>query len=82
MTPDFFEGLTDEDLALQCDAWRYASESHERGRRYGLAKWCRRLSNAHADELIRRQTARSALEFQGRQQAFPMPESILRPPTA
>lgn len=70
MDRSFWRGLAAEDVAEQADLWRYAADRNAKARRYGLARWCRRMEQEALTELaVRESEAREAAHW-GDQLAF------------
>lgn len=72
MASPLWGSLTDEELSLQADEWRYARDRHTAAGRYGLARWCSRMENEALDELNSRIAAFAAARRLGDQLCFPI----------
>lgn len=68
----FWARLQADEVAEQADLWRYAAEENRRRRRFGLARWCQRMSNEALSELAVREAEERVRLAWGDQLAFPI----------
>lgn len=76
MAPSLWAGLSDEELAIQADEWRYARDRNTSRRRYGLARWCTRMEQEALDELNGRIAAAREAARLGDQLALELPGRV------
>lgn len=82
MNDALWDILTDEELAQQCDEWRYQADRDRAARRWGRAKWAGRMSASAWEALETRRRLRQEALGLGEQLVIRVPQPYGDPPAA